>query len=992
VSGVVRGTGVFPLPQVELPRPSLSRSRRLKQRASRAVAETKLTNNAIRALNQLHTNSTSTHMQPRHSSLQSLSSNTLRAVAQVQSCARRHVRCLAPSFSTDSSADDILLQDSNSDLFTANYATTTTSMPLEAKRVSLPADPGGVDLLSVLPLEVAARYATENQDLFTPVEDRIKPKSVCLVQSDSDYIAIVRRMHSLGMVTFMTDPAVVNGVFATPKADNKQRLVVDARPANSVFVDAPPLELPTPDLLSKLEARPDQTVFVAKNDLDNFYHRLRIPVWMQKYFSLPPVRASDISQALADEFGADTKCFPCCTTLPMGWSHSAYVAQMAHEHIIETSTSLARADRISKTLDFKLNRLRWMVYIDDFILFGPSDKISPTALRQLQIEYVQALTAVGLPPKPSKEVQPSADGVECVGIDFDGTALTAGLHPIKLHLLAGRTETFLRRGFCSGVEMSRLIGHWGWACMCRREAFSIFSAVYRFIEVADKKTFDIWPSVQRELRMAMDLAPMLFSSLDSTWFETTIATDASGTGQGVVAAECPHDDIQFMAQMRVPDFSKELDRTMHPTLTKARWRDIVAAPWRNPEHINVLELRALDTGVRWLASRPSTLGTRVLVWSDSSVVVCAVRKGRSSSHDLLRRLRSLTATLLVHNLKLYCNWIPTEVNPADGPSRRYKFDSTLGFPGEGPTRRDFLIRKAHADATRKKYDDAFAKFTSWVIDNNEDASSVEDFDEILCEYFHDVFILGGGKGRSLCESTLSAISLFLPKFKTGLHFSRLALRGWKRMIPSVSHPPLTWDLTVLVAVQMAMRGRWSLGVATLLAFDCYLRVGELTNLRRGDIADVGDRRLGSANQGMSLRLVHTKTGDNQWVTVRSPIVATLMRQQLKRVGPGRKTKLFAVTTATYRNWFKSCCSWLDLDSGYVPHSLRHGGATHDHLQGKPLEEVLQRGRWASTKSARHYVQAGRALLLSTSVPVDVRDRALFLASRVLEAFCATQGH
>ena len=33
-----------------------------------------------------------------------------------------------------------------------------------------------------------------------------------------------------------------------------------------------------------------------------------------------------------------------------------------------------------------------------------------------------------------------------------------------------------------------------------------------------------------------------------------------------------------------------------------------------------------------------------------------------------------------------------------------------------------------------------------------------------------------------------------------------------------------------------------------------------------------------------------------------------------------------------------------------------------------LEDILQRGRWASTKSARHHIQAGRSLLLSMTVP------------------------
>ena len=45
-------------------------------------------------------------------------------------------------------------------------------------------------------------------------------------------------------------------------------------------------------------------------------------------------------------------------------------------------------------------------------------------------------------------------------------------------------------------------------------------------------------------------------------------------------------------------------------------------------------------------------------------------------------------------MQLYCNWIATEHNPADQPSRVFEFDSTLGYPGEGP-RTPGLARKAH---------------------------------------------------------------------------------------------------------------------------------------------------------------------------------------------------------------------------------------------------------------------------------------------------------
>ena len=83
---------------------------------------------------------------------------------------------------------------------------------------------------------------------------------------------------------------------------------------------------------------------------------------------------------------------------------------------------------------------------------------------------------------------------------------------------------------------------------------------------------------------------------------------------------------------------------------------------------------------------------------------------------------------------------------------------------------------------------------------------------------------------------------------------------------------------------------------------------------------------------------------------------------------------------------------LGLSSLYVVHSLRHGGATRDHLRGRPLEDILMRGRWASTKSARRYVQAGRSLLLATKVPRRIVELGTIIASDLIHTFSLPQLH
>ena len=78
------------------------------------------------------------------------------------------------------------------------------------------------------------------------------------------------------------------------------------------------------------------------------------------------------------------------------------------------------------------------------------------------------------------------------------------------------------------------------------------------------------------------------------------------------------------------------------------------------------------------------------------------------------------------------------------------------------------------------------------------------------------------------------------------------------------------------------------------------------------------------------------------------------------------------------------CQSVGLTAPYVFHSLRHGGATHRYLSGQPLEDILRFGRWASTKSARRYVQSGRALLLAVNVAPNV-----LASARLVSSYCVS---
>ena len=509
--------------------------------------------------------------------------------------------------------------------------------------------------------------------------------------------------------------------------------------------------------------------------------------------------------------------------------------------------------------------------------------------------------------------------------------------------------------------------------------------------------------------MAVGLVPLLFADVGASWSSTVVATDASTQGQGVVASNFPSSVVGDMALVLPPRDSSIIDRALpHPALEDSQWRTVVSSPFRFPAHINDKELWALTTGVRWAFSSPRLFRSRVLLWSDSLVAVFAARKGRSSAFPLLRRLRRLSAVLLAGGIDLRVNWIPTDSNPADEPSRncfakcgarrrRFDFDSTLGFPGEGPASGNALWDATVKSDTASSYGKAVAEFLDWLRVVGRSPASAFELDMALSAWFEELYLTNGGRGRSKATKALSGVVLRLPWLKGKFPGAKRALLGWEKLVPSVPYPPMPWAIALLVAARLWLRRGPSFGLATILAFHCYFRISEFCNIRFRDVACPGDLRLSGGDGSITIRLTETKTGPNKSACVRSSFVEFLCLSFLDRcraMGRARpEDKVFDFSASTFRKAFHSACDELGLGHiGFVPHSLRHGGATYDYNRGVSIENIVHRGRWASTESARHYIQSGRAALLALDIPVEVAESASFIAEDPRFFFSLPQFH
>ena len=305
---------------------------------------------------------------------------------------------------------------------------------------------------------------------------------------------------------------------------------------------------------------------------------------------------------------------------------------------------------------------------------------------------------------------------------------------------------------------------------------------------------------------------------------------------------------------------------------------------------------------------------------------------------------------------------------------------------------------ALAPASRLAYERSLSGFLRFASLRPAELLTIQSgrLDRLLALYIQHSYDTSGH--FTYASHALAAVVFHRPDVRLCLYISRQCLRGWSRVKQGVSHPPITWELTVAMACTFARAGHHAPAVAILVAFDCYLRVGELTRLRWRDIIMPDDARMGSAHTTMAVCLAKTKTGINQSVSVQRPDVALVLARWVRSMGGAsavtvtiaaadsdtRSLELvFPFTPVHLRRLMHWACGEMGIsDIHYVPHSFRHGGATADFMLTGSVERVQFRGRWKSLESLRTYVQTARAVLAAQRVPDALHQWGLLLSTHL----------
>lgn len=426
--------------------------------------------------------------------------------------------------------------------------------------------------------------------------------------------------------------------------------------------------------------------------------------------SLPPVERRFLKRGFLEALNLQVQGPPIAfqaRVVPMGWNWAVHFIQAAHLNILggvltgqPWLTDKVPSERLSG------QQVAKVLYIDNVAAIG----VDPLACEDTLEAMLHAFEKRGI---VAHRDEMAGDTVELLG--FELTKCRTRWRPTrkKFWRLAGAPQFALERGACVSGRELRLVGHIVSVLLLKRELLSVLCSTYTFMSRSYERRQPLWRSVRAELQMCWDLLPVVTAEMDGEWSQTAHAYDAALTGFGVcrstwnaseVAAE---GTLKELARFRGPlaqevapreaalgltsyDLSAEAEpppfgnfaEVSPALLDRHSWRVVAAKRFRRKDRILNLEAAALVFTVRSIARVLGSQHKRHLLLGDNMSVICAPCKGRAAHFQLLRACRVIAATSVAAELRCYHRWIPSERNPADGPSRRFEPRRPHGVGGD----------------------------------------------------------------------------------------------------------------------------------------------------------------------------------------------------------------------------------------------------------------------------------------------------------------------
>ena len=308
--------------------------------------------------------------------------------------------------------------------------------------------------------------------------------------------------------------------------------------------------------------------------------------------------------------------------------------------------------------------------------------------------------------------------------------------------------------------------------------------------------------------------------------------------------------------------------------------------------------------------------------------------------------------------------------------------------------------------TLRSYERYLQEFIDWLPENKLTFKDWKELDERVVEFAVHTHEEAGGARRQVVIDVKQGLEHYFPEVLGKMILTKRSLEGWGKSRPVQQKAVCPRIVALGLGHKLMEMDRPEEGLAILLIFECYLRVGEVVKLSITDIRLKPPEERTKGNQG-ALMLKETKRGRNQSVLIRDPFIASLLERHIRNVKitndsrrPNQDTKihdkeppkkksrttqarqeeenqpLFKFTQAQLNKQFKMAIKNLGVQElGLTPHSLRYGAASQDFIDGVlDLPGIKSRGRWRTDDMLQYYVQPGLVMDQEGKVAEPLKSR------------------
>eukprot|EP00435_Cladocopium_sp_Y103_P042123 s672_g11.t1 len=580
---------------------------------------------------------------------------------------------------------------------------------VDATRLSVPSQPPEFDPSVLFDFPHKEVYADPVARAIAPASAVGTPPKVRVHASRDQAFQFVKFLDERGLLTLAPAEKVrrshLCGAFGLVKDLHKDRLILDARPAN-MLEDTLHTWTRTMGAIQALiqhEMQPNFNMYFSGTDLRDYYYCFRVTsrrAWRNAMrLPLSPSQVASF-RCFSEDLQHEPVLFPCLKTLAMGDNNAVELGQYAHLKIgldagivfpRELLTTHGRAPR---------SLLSCGLIIDDIIfaeqLEKPHSSSAPSEASRRLAAMCAEYERHQLRAHPGKTFQDQTQS-EFWGAAVDGKEGLVRPSPKRLVPLLSLTARVVLLGFATVALLEILAGCWVNVLQYRRRTLCLLDCIY--VAQQNRSAEDvvrIAPCLVDELWSLAILGPTMASDMRAQSLPRVFMSDASEGAKAVVSAAVPQ------------QFACELQRHC---LTRGGWSKLLS-PWKTwlkshgkldvadelpsgvplvshplwlqlakclqferelfervkrRKHINLLELEIILKFERLLALDQQDV--RYNLASDSQVSLACLVKGRSSSPHLNRLLQQSLPSVLGSGIYSNYGFIPSLANVADDPTR-----------------------------------------------------------------------------------------------------------------------------------------------------------------------------------------------------------------------------------------------------------------------------------------------------------------------------------